>query len=92
MLTEDVKTALRISHTKLDDDISKKIESAKAEMVRLGVSLSKANDESDPLISEAIITYVRRDYEEDPVKNEMFTKSWESQVDGLRKSTGYADV
>ena len=89
MILEDVKQRLRFTHTKLDDDIKATINTAKAEMIRLGILTSKAADENDPLIAEAIKTFCQREFTDDEKKYEMFNKSWETQVDGLRKSRKY---
>lgn len=89
MMLEAVKKTLRITHTKLDDSIQDTIKSARAEMIRLGILAYKAEDDSDPLIGEAIKTYCQMSYANDPKKQEMFEKSWCTQVDGLRKSRKY---
>lgn len=91
-MLDAVKQRLRISHAKLDPDILRTIETAKAELIRLGVLALKANDANDPLIMEAIVTYCQREFTDDDKKYEMYTKSWETQVDGLRKSKGYKNV
>lgn len=89
MILDDVKARLRISHTKLDNDINGTIKTAKAEMIRLGILPSKAENDEDPLIAEAIKTFCQKQYTDDEKKQEMFTLSWEVQVDGLRKHRGY---
>lgn len=89
MMLEAVKKTLRITHTKLDDRIQDTIESARAEMIRLGILAYKAENDSDPLIRDAIETYCQMKYTKDPKKREMFEKSWCTQVDGLRKSRKY---
>ena len=84
-MLEKVKLALRISHTLLDDEITESIASARAEMVRAGVSDEVA--ESDlPLVHEAIKTYCRYIYSNDTKMKEGFFTSWEYQLDNLRKS------
>ena len=88
-MLEAVKKTLRITHTKLDDSIQDTIKSARAEMKRLGILAYKAECDEDPLIREAIKTYCQMEYTDDEKKYEMFKKSWETQVDGLRKSRKY---
>lgn len=88
-MLEAVKKSLRITHTKLDDSILDTIETARAELIRLGILVYKAEDDTDPLIREAIKTYCQMQYTDDEKKHEMFYKSWEVQVDGLRKSRTY---
>ena len=88
-MLEAVKKSLRITHTKLDDSIQDTINAARAEFIRLGILPYKAEDDNDPLIREAIKTYCQMEYTDDAKKREMFYKSWETQVDGLRKSRNY---
>ena len=88
-MLEAVKETLRITHTKLDDSIQDTINTARAELIRLGILASKAEDDNDPLIRDAIKTFCQMKYTGDVKKQEMFYKSWEVQVDGLRKSRMY---
>lgn len=87
-LIDDVKKRLRISHDKLDSDLTAAISAARSEMVRIGIKPSAANGE-DPLVEEAIKTYVQYKFSSDDKAVEGYFKSWETQVDGLRKSSGY---
>ncbi len=86
---DDVKTALRITHNKLNDDLTAKIQAAREELIRIGVDETKAASETDPLIVEAVKTYVQYKYTDDEKAQEGYWNSWVTQVDGLRKSTGY---
>ena len=88
-ILDTIKTSLRISHTSLDADITADISTAKAEMERAGV-LSTAINDTDALILSAIKTYCKYNYESDPARKEAFWKSWELQLDNLRKSTDYS--
>ena len=90
-MLEAVKKTLRITHTKLDDSIQDTINTARAELIRLGILASKAEDDEDPLIRDAIKTFCQMSYTDDEKKREMIYKSWEVQADGLRKSSGYRD-
>ena len=47
---EDVKKALRVSHNYIDDEIADWIEEARQDLVLSGVSVEKAQDDSDFLI------------------------------------------
>lgn len=85
---DDVRTALRISHTKLDTEIQAAIDTAKAEMERAGV-VADAIDDTDAMISAAIKTYCKFIFASDMNMRDGFFKSWEYQLDCLRKSTGY---
>lgn len=81
-----VKIALRISHSLLDADIADTISSARAEMVRSGVSERLANSEH-PLIQTAVKTYCLAAYADDATMAEGYQKSWLYQLDNIRKSS-----
>ena len=83
-----VKTALRISHDRLDGEIARQIEAARAEMIRAGVRPDVKID--DPLIEDAVLTWCQ--YKMAPRDNERYFEAWEYQVDCLRKSEGYRNV
>lgn len=83
-----VKTALRISHNRLDSEIIRQIEAARAEMTRVGIR--PGVDFCDPLIADAILTWCQ--YKMAPLDNERYFEAWQYQVDCLRKSEGYRNV
>lgn len=85
-MLDKVKLALRISHNLLDSDIKDTIETARAEMIRSGVSEDVA-DESNPLIETAIKTYCKAEYASDEKRAEGFFESWQYQLDNIRKSS-----
>lgn len=88
---DDVKISLRISHTKLDSEITAMIETAKNEMARAGINSMSIMD-SNNLIATAIKTYCKYEFASDPKQREGFFESWQYQLDCLRKSAGYDDV
>lgn len=85
-MLEKIKVALRIGHKKLDNDIMETIKIAQAEMIRLGISESKAKDEGDSLIFSAIKTYCLSVYINDEKRAQGFFESWKYQLDNIRKS------
>lgn len=90
-MLETIKTALRISHTKLDTEINTTIEVARAELIRAGVNADKVNDliSEDKLINEAIKTYCLFSFSNNEKMAEGYFNSWQYQVDNLRRSEGY---
>lgn len=88
-MLEKVKLALRISHTALDNDILETITVAQNELVRAGVISSKAMDETDPLIVQAIKTFCQSIYDANDKIREAYMESFKYQLDNLRKSNGY---
>lgn len=86
-MLQAVKKALRISHSYLDEEITSTIESARAELIRSGVSPSDANSSDNELINTAIKTYCKAIYANDTKMAEGYQKSFEYQCDNLRKSS-----
>jgi len=80
-----VKLALRITHTYLDSDITSTIAQARAEMVRAGVD-SDVAESNHSLVEGAIKTFCLMHYSNDSKMAEGYSKSWEYQLDNLRKS------
>jgi uncharacterized phage protein (predicted DNA packaging) len=58
-MLDDVKIALRVSHTALDGEINDLIAAARQDLILSGVLASKANSNTDALIKRAINTYVK---------------------------------
>ena len=89
-MLDKVKLSLRISHNLLDSDIESTIDTARAELIRSGVSAEKANS-NDVLVEKAIKTYCLFVYSYDEKRAQGFFESWQYQLDNLRKSSGYAE-
>lgn len=88
-MLEKVKLALRISHTALDEDILGTITVAQNELIRAGVDSSKAMDETDSLIVQAIKTFCQGIYDANDKVREAYMESFKYQMDNLRKSSDY---
>ncbi len=83
-----IKTGLRISHHKLDDEVERQIETAKRELIRVGVSPAKVSV-PDELITEAIRVYALKNMTENVDMIDLYDRAWVNIVDGIRKSRGY---
>lgn len=77
-LTE-YKTALRISHNKLDENIKLDIEACKRDMERVGITYL---DESDPIIHKVIELYLKWQYDF-LAEGERYEKAYKEMRDGL---------
>lgn len=62
MALEDIKTALRITNTAFDVEVSDLMDAAKSDLILSGVTATKANDETDSLIKRAITVYVKANF------------------------------
>jgi uncharacterized phage protein (predicted DNA packaging) len=88
-LVDDVKLALRINHNKLDGEIQSLIYSAQEDMKRAGMSPAAVVNESSALTATAIKTYVLARMADNLAEAEGYQKSYECQLDNLRKSAAY---
>lgn len=79
-MRDSVKTALRISHNRLDAEIDRNIDVARAELSRAGVPVDKSDQK---LVDEAVITYCL--YKMAPDENERYFDAFVYQCDNLRK-------
>lgn len=84
-LIDTVKAALRISHDKLDDEISRLITTAKDDLIRVGVPSGIAADEGDSLVTQAVVTFVLMTMTEDATLMDKYQRAYEIQADGLRR-------
>ena len=88
MLKDSITKALRIgtaSAEALNDEIERYIRTARAEMIRLGISDDVANS-SHELIEDAIIVFCLMKMGS-AARYEQYKESWEYQLDCIRKST-----
>lgn len=84
--TEQIRTKMRISHPRLDGDISSNIEAARLDMGRAGVSLEK----DDALTDKAVELYCKAqmDYLD---KGEQFRERYEALRDAMSMSGEYGE-
>lgn len=92
MLIDSVKTTLRISHNKLDDDISQHISACLDDMKRLGIVVpDDVEDVADiPLLFSAVKIYCMAQYDF-LGKGEQYKKGYESLRDTLSLSSNYRE-
>ncbi len=83
---EKIKTALRISHSKLDTDILADIDSCLADLQVCGIIHA---GEEDPLIQNAIKLWCRSMYTDDTTKAEVYRVRYEALKSCLMMAEGY---
>jgi uncharacterized phage protein (predicted DNA packaging) len=91
-LIDDIKTALRISNTAFDSEISDLISAAQSDLKLSGVLESKVNDDTDPLIKRAIIVYVKANFGWNNPDAERLQHSYNMLKIHLALSQEYAEV
>lgn len=90
-LEKSIALGLRLSDaaaTKLIPEIDRNISVARAELIRLGISQTKAQS-TDALIENAIITYAIGKMSDESLQDK-YMDDFKYLADNLRKSGGYA--
>lgn len=85
-LLTKIKTALRVSHTKLDEDIKADIDACMADLKICGVVHAQ---EDDPLILNAVKLWCRSLYTDDPAKGQQFLDRYGALKACLMMAEGY---
>lgn len=85
-MLEEIKKIQGINHDEFDSMINTWIDSAKLDLISVGIVNTKVNN-PDKLIQTAIITYVLSFL--DVVNSEMYANSYNLQKDKLRHTTEY---
>ena len=81
-----IKLALRVSHTKLDEDIQADIDACLADLEVCGVVHATTGD---PLIFNAIKLWCRSLYTDDPAKGAEYMQRYEKLKGCLMLAEGY---
>ena len=92
-LLTKIKNNLRISHNKLDDDLSDTIAACLADLKVCGVQAPTLENtqETDPLILNAVKLYCRKEYTDDPVKSAEYGRRYDALKSSLMMATGYRE-
>lgn len=83
---QKIKLALRISHTKLDEDIQADIDACLADLEACGVVYAAV---SDPLIYNAVKLWCRSLYTDDPAKGAEYLRRYDNLKACLMMAEGY---
>jgi hypothetical protein len=81
-----IKLALRISHTKLDEDIQADIDACLLDLEVCGVAYAPIDD---PLIFNAIKLWCRSLYTDDPAKGAEYLRRYDALKACLMMAEGY---
>ena len=82
---------MRSSVDKLDGEIKDLILAARADLVRGGVLPARAADETDPLVKQAISTYVKAEFGLDNDDADKYRASFRSQKIALSMASEYIE-
>ena len=83
---DSIKQALRITHTKLDEDIRADIDACLADLRLCGI-VHAADD--DPLILAEVKLWCRSLYTDDPAKGAEYLRRYEAMKACLQMAEGY---
>lgn len=87
----DIRLRVRSSVNKLDGEIKDLILAARADLVRGGILPARAADESDPLIKQAVSTYVKAEFGLDNEDADKYRASYKSQKIALSMASDYIE-
>lgn len=88
-----MRAAIRINHSKSDDEISDLIAAARYDLCVLGgIKADKVRDEADPLIKRAITSYVKAEFGLDNGDAERYRESYETLKTHLMLSEDYKET
>ena len=87
----DIRLRVRSSVDKLDGEIKDLILAARADLVRGGVLPARAADETDPLVKQAISTYVKAEFGLDNDDTDKYRASFRNQKIALSMASEYIE-
>jgi uncharacterized phage protein (predicted DNA packaging) len=88
----EIKLALRVTHSAFDTDVLELIEEARADLMLSGISSVKAEDDTDPLIKRAVKTYCKANFGFDNPDAERLQQSYEMIKQHLSLAGDYKKV
>ena len=86
-----VKRAVRLTTTapEIATELWDTVEECRADLIRLGLSDTVVNDETDVHILDAVKRYARWRFAADPNESVRCQEEYREKADELRRSTGY---
>jgi len=86
-----IKRAVRLTTTAADilTELTDTVEECRADLVRLGLSDTVVNDETDVHILDAVKRYARWRFAADPHESVRCQEEYHEKADELRRSEGY---
>lgn len=85
----ECRAALGVTDNYFDGQINLAIAAARVKMQLGGITEAKANDETDPLVMVAIISYVKGTVGNDNPDAERYLSSFESMVTQMKLNDSY---
>lgn len=89
---EAIRLRVRQTVSKLDSELEDLIKAARGDLALGGVLPDKAADESDPLVKQAIVNYVKAEYGIDNPDSEKYRAAYEKQKIALAMASDYIEA
>ena len=86
---DDIKIVLRVSTDALDPEVRMLINAARADMVRVGIDEDRVEDESDPLVKQAVACWCKGHFGFDNPDAEFYDRSYRQCVADMLNSSDY---
>lgn len=86
---EKMKLAAGLTAELYDTQVADRVEEARAEMVRVGIAVEKAADETDALIARAVRTFVCSNFSESEAEATRLEASFQSQIAAIALAVDY---
>ncbi|MDD4280357.1 MAG: hypothetical protein PHX74_11570 [Candidatus Sumerlaeales bacterium] len=89
-----IKRAVRLTSTaaEITQELTDTVEECRADLIRLGISNTVVNDETDIHILDAVKRYARWRFAMEPGESAQCAEEYKEKADELRRSTGYGVV
>ena len=86
-----IKRAVRLTTTAADilTELTDTVEECRADLIRLGLSDTVVNDETDVHMLDAVKRYARWRFAMEPGESAQCAEEYKEKADELRRSTGY---
>lgn len=86
----DAKKYIRVTSTTFDAEIADLVEAAKADLLLGGVDADKVNNEDDPLVKRAVMTYIKAGFGIDNPDADKYAESYKMQKTSMMLSGDYS--
>ena len=90
-LLTSARLAIRVNGNYFDSEIEDLISAARRELTEIGVKAEKVNDDSDPLVKRAIITYVKAEFGLDNPDAARYRESFDKLRHHMSLSSNYRE-
>lgn len=88
----ELRQRMRINHDGFDGELQELAEAARGELILAGVLPERAEDESDPLIKQAVAAYLKANFGFDSPDADKYREAFEKMKIRLTLSSDYIET